>query len=151
MTKRVDCGPSDYPPRFVDAPLCENVGHNFDGFQVNHYPGSGNLTPVDQAMRLLERLWQTDRPQDSDPYDDGAATVYALGPTSVVLTAIVPLLPEQGPGGPFRLVVLTEWRQQGDDWRLVSFTGSAAVSDTYPTFLKPSPEILRHMGGWEKY
>ena len=148
ITQPITCRAEDVPPRGSGGPECRTVGQKFDGFPVAHWLSEGAIVTVEDALAQIERLWKESLAREKDQFGDGSPKVYALGPSAVVLTALIERPQNFAGSGPLRVSLITHWRRENNLWQLVSIT-SAFVQGEH--FLTPNPQAVQFLQGWERY
>ncbi|MBI2305238.1 MAG: hypothetical protein HYU86_10915 [Chloroflexi bacterium] len=147
VTLPITCGAKDVPPG-IGGPDCQYVGQQFDGFPIARMGSEGGTIPLENALALIERLWSESVPQATDQFGSGEARVYALGPSAVVLTALIERPQDFAGAGPLRVSLATHWRQESSGWRFVKLTSAFVLGKA---FLVPEPAALSHLQGWERF
>ena len=137
--------------------VCSEIGDPFLGIGLAFWRSDeAGLVPLGEALAMIARLSAEAVPGASDEYGGAAACVYAIGTKlgaagpqfEAVLTAMI----ERRPGDltdedRSRAVLLTQWRQIDDDWRLVSLLNAFVLGSD---FLRPTAAGRGYIGAWER-
>ncbi|GEM_PF-4540076 len=135
VTQPVTCRAEHVPPG-LGGPDCKFVGQQFDGFLVAHWLFEGAIVPVEDALAQIERLWAESLPQERDQFGDGSPKVYALGPSAVILTALIQRPQNFAGSGPLRVSLVTHWEQDGNSWRFVRLLVAFVLAEDFLVHLK---------------
>ena len=147
VTTPITCEAKDVPVK-LGGPACESVGQQFNGFPLARWGSEGNVIPIERALELLSRIWGEAIPQVIDQYGSGEPKVFAIGPSSVVLTSLITRPPNFAGSGPVRMAIVTHWQQNGSAWRFTQLTAAGVLG---VVFLVPEPEGVQYLRGWEKF
>ncbi len=137
----------------LGGPICDFEGQTYTGFPMGRWRSEGNILPVEDVADFGISLRESALLEASDDFGDGALRIYALSVDGTAATAIITALVERPVNfageGPLRVVRVTSWTFDGDQWRFTFLLTAAVLAEE---FLAPCPPALDYViGTWERY